>query len=141
MRTHQYLWLSLGAVFLMSASFVASAAERTGIGKKGEIELLRPTHLGATMLPQGHYQVHHQMVEGQHYLIARHQELGRDGVLRDTGQDVARVRCRIVTFDAPPQVTELYWTKEPDGTGTATQIRIRGEGVGHVVVLEPARAK
>ena len=141
MRTHQHFWLSLVAALFVSASFTAIAAERIGIGKKGEIELVRSTHLGATLLPEGHYQVQHQMVEGKHYVIVRHQELGQDRVLRDTGHEAARVPCRIVTIETAPEVTELYWTKNPDGTGTATQIRIQGEGVGHVVVLEPAPAK
>lgn len=142
MRIHRRLWWSLGAMlFVLSASIIANAAERASIGKKGEIELVRPTHFGATLLTRGHYQVRHQMVEGQHYLIVRHQELGRDGVLRDTGHDAARIPCRIVTFDTPPEVTEFYWTKNPDGTGTAEQIRIRGEGAGHVLALEPTRVE
>lgn len=139
MRT--YLRLVVVAALVMSASFIANASERTSIGKKGEIALVRPTHFGTTLVAQGNYQVHHQMIDGEHYLILRHQELGRDGLLRDTGHDVARVPCRILSFDTAPQVTELHWTKEPNGTGTATQIRIRGEGAGHVVVLEPTYAR
>jgi hypothetical protein len=129
------------AALIVSAAFVASAAERTSIGKKGEIELVRPTRLGATLLQPGHYQVQHKIVEGQHYVIVRQLEVGRDGIVRDTGREAARVPCRIVTLDAPPQSTELYWTKEADGTGTATQIRVRGEGAGHVIAFEPVPTK
>lgn len=141
MRMHLRLRSWVAAAIVMAVSVIATASERAGIGKTGEIELQRPTHFGATLLPAGHYRVQHQMIEGQHYLVIRHQDLGRDNVLRDTGHDVAQIRCQIVTFDTAHERTELLWTKNTDGTGTATQIRVQGEGGGHIIALEPSGEK
>jgi hypothetical protein len=129
------------AVLASFAGVVTSAAERTSIGKKGSVEFVRPTHIGATLLQPGHYQVQHKIVEEQHYLVVRLEEVGGDGLVRGASREVARVACRILTVETPPKLTELYWTKEADGTGTVTQIRIEGEGTGHVIAIEPARGR
>jgi hypothetical protein len=129
------------AVLVICAAAVASAVERTSIGKKGSVEFIRPTHIGATLLQPGHYQVQHKIVDGEHYLVVRLQEMRRDGRVYDVNHEVARVACRILTVERSPQLTEFYWTKEADGTGTVTQIRIQGEGAGHVIAIEPAAAR
>ena len=139
-----WLFAALTAALILAPTLASAQPGHTPIGKKGEIELDRPTHIGATLLQPGHYQVQHKMVDGQHALIVRQQEttyVGRDHRAGTTGPEVARIPCRIVTFDSSATLTAVYWTKEADGSATVAQIRIMGEGAGHIVAIEPVTSK
>jgi len=124
---------------LIAASIVASArSEGAPIGKKGELELSQPTHFGTTLLQPGHYEVQHATSDGQHYVVVREQvRPTRRHTALVTGDEVARVSCRVVTLNKPARFSFAYWTKGTDGKATVTEIRIADEAAGHIIALEP----
>ena len=63
-----WLFAALTAALILAPMLASAQPGHTPIGKKGEIELDRPTHIGATLLQPGHYQVQHKIVDGQHAL-------------------------------------------------------------------------
>ncbi len=119
----------------------AFAQESVDAGKKADVELTAETRLGAASLKPGHYQLQHQFIDGQHYLVVRAQSTIRRP---DTGthwagattDEVARVACRVVSIDKKQRETALVTSKDADGTPRVTQITIRGERGSHMV-LEP----
>lgn len=129
----------------------AVAAAQTAslpIGKNGDVEFTEAVLVGATTLQAGHYRFKHTMQNGQHYLlISRQQMATRQPAGAGTNQhygvgkgtEVARVPCDVVPLDAKVKQTELHTRVQPDGSHVVTQIRIEGEGSGHVLVLEPQR--
>lgn len=137
---HQLSWrfIALATALIVASALVRAQTESIRIGKKGEIELVQPTHFGATLLQPGHYEVQHTSIEGQHYVVVRQQNMpGRRHTVRSTGSEVARVRCQIVTLDKPARFSFAYWTTGADRKATITQIRIADEPAGHIIALEP----
>ena len=124
---------------LIVASVVASAqSEGFRIGKKGDIELSQPTYFGTTLLKPGHYEVQHAVSDGQHFVVIREQmRPTRRHTVIVTGDEVARVPCRVVTLKKPARFSFAYWTKGTDGKATVTEIRIAEEAAGHIIALEP----
>lgn len=138
------LWgpIALLTALIFASGVMAAQSESIRIGKKGEIELAQPTRLGTTLLQPGHYEVQHAVLEGQHYVVVREQvrPTRRHGVLF-TGNEVARVPCRVVTLDKPARFSFAYWAKGADGKATITEIRIAEEPAGHIIALEPSSAQ
>ena len=145
MRTQRLRFFGALVVLMALVPALASAQpQHTTIGRKGDLELGRATHLGATLLQPGRYQVQHVTVDGQEYVVVRQQEklnVGRHAQLYTTGAEVARVPCQIVPLDKPARRTEARWMKEADGTATVTEIRIMDESAGHVISVRPVRSK
>ncbi len=131
-------FIVLAAVPVAAPALVRGQTESIRIGKKGEIEIAQPTHVGVTLLQPGHYEVQHTSVDGQHYVVIRQQEpIGRRHTVRSTGAEVARVPCTIVTLNKPARFSFAYWAKGDDGTATVTEIRIVDEPAGHIIALRP----
>lgn len=138
---------SIPRVFAMALTFAAlgtvSAAQTASIpiGKNGDVELTEPTALGTTTLKPGHYRFKYAAQDGQHFLVVSHQQTqslrGGQHYATGGGTEVARVPCDVVKLDAKVKNTELHTRKQPDGSRVITQIRIRGEGAGHLLGLEP----
>ena len=136
------------ASMLATFGAVALSAQTASlpIGKNGDVELTEPTGLGSTVIQPGHYRFKHAMQDGQHYLVVSRQQKvtpGPSGSGSTThygagnGTEVARVPCEIVQLDARSKATELHTRKQADGSQVITQIRIQGEGAGHLLALEP----
>jgi hypothetical protein len=137
---HQLSWpfIVLAAILAAIPALVRAQAESIRIGKKGEIELAQPTHLGTTLLQPGHYEVQHTSVDGKHYVVVRQQDMpGRRHTVRFTGSEIARVRCQIVMLEKPARFSFAYWITGADGKATITEIRIFDEPVGHIIALRP----
>lgn len=121
---------------------LAFAQDTVALGKKGEVEFTRDTRVGSTLLKPGHYQFQHQSIDGQHFLVVRSQRTvqnrpaGRH-YAGATGDEVARVACRLVAADKKQALTALYLVNEADGNTRVTRINIRGEKEGHIITLEP----
>ena len=138
-------WITrLSFITLALASLGSLAAAQTTavpIGKDGDIELTQPTALGATVLKPGHYRLKHAMQDGQHFLVVSRQQMrmlrGGQHFATGGGTEVTRVACQVVPLDAKVKDTELHTRTQPDGSHVITQIRIRGEGAGHLISLEP----
>lgn len=133
-------------VTLTLASLGVVAAAQTApvpIGKNGDVELTETTGLGTTLLKPGHYRFKYATQDGQHFLVVSHQQTqslrggGSQHYAMGDGKEVARVPCDVVTLDGKVKNTELHTRKQPDGSLVITQIRIRGEGAGHLLALEP----
>lgn len=111
------------------------------IGKNGDVELTEPTSLGTAVLKPGHYRFKYATQDGQHFLVVSHQQTqslrGGQHYATGGGTEVARVPCDVVQLDRKVKDTELHTRKQPDGSRVITQIRIRGEGAGHLLALEP----
>ena len=122
---------------------VGSAAAQDAsipIGKNGDVEVTAPTAVGTTTLKPGHYRFRHATENGVHYLIVSQQPTRRMGAQHyatGEGTEVARVACQVAPLNATVKATALYTRKQPDGSLVVTQIRIRGEGAGHLIALEP----
>lgn len=120
---------------------LAFAEDAVAVGKKGTVEFTGETRVGSTVLKPGHYQLQHRLIDGQHYLVVRAQSTARvpggSHYAGATGDEVARVPCRVVSTDKKQAATALHLSKNADGSQTLTQIKIRGEKGGHVVELEP----
>ena len=135
-----WLFGALAALMALAPALAAAQPHHTTIGKKGDLELGRATHFGATLLQPGRYQVQHVTVDGQDYVVVRQQErldVGRHARVYQTGAEVARVQCQIVPLDKSAWRTEARWTKEADGTVTITEIRIADESAGHLIAVQP----
>ncbi len=144
-------WIPRFAVIswtLATFGVVALSAQTASlpIGKNGDVELTEPTGLGSTVLQPGHYRFKHAMQDGQHYLVVSRQQtvMSGPGGSRTNrhygagkGTEIARVPCQLVQLDAKVKATELRTRKEADGSQVITQIRTQGEGVGHLLALEP----
>ena len=138
-------WITRVSILTLTlASMGAVAAAQTAtipIGKNGDIELTQPTALGTTVLKPGHYRLKHAMQDGQHFLIISRQQMrmlrGGQHFATGGGTEVARVACQLAPLDANIKDTELHTRRLPDGSHVITQIRIRGEGAGHLISLEP----
>lgn len=136
--------IRIGLVVFAVLAFIAPLAfaqDTVAIGKKGEVEFTRDTRVGSTVLKPGHYQFQHRMVDGQHYLVVRSQQTvksrpGGPHYAGATGEEVARVPCRVIPRDKKQAVTALHLLNEVDGT-KVTRIDIRGEKEGHIITLEP----
>ena len=104
------------------------------------MELTEPATLGTTLLKPGHYRFKHATENGQDLLVVnqQHTTTNRSShYATGRGTEVSRVPCQIVPLDAKVKSTELHVRKQPDGSRVITQIRIRGEGAGHLIGLEP----
>lgn len=144
-------WIPRFAVMsstLATLGVVAISAQTASlpIGKNGDVELTEPAALGSTVLQPGHYRFKHAMQDGQHYLVVSRQQtvMSGPGASRTNrhygvgeGTEIARVPCQLVQLDAKVKEIELHTRKQPDGSRVITQIRIQGEGVGHLLALEP----
>ena len=132
-------WAVLPALFMSSWPALAQSAS-IAIGRNGDFELTRPARLGTITLDPGHYRLRHQLQNGDHFLVVnRRGEQRRGSTHYVTGPDkeIGRVACQVVTLGEQVRETVLYHRADPDGTSVITQIRMRGERGGHVIVLEP----
>ncbi|HLG54277.1 MAG TPA: hypothetical protein VI485_03035 [Vicinamibacterales bacterium] len=135
----------IGFVVFAALAFVvplAFAQTPIAMGKNESVELTRETRVGTAVLKPGHYRFHYEAVDGQHYLVVRSQTTHGGPTLGahhagKTGDEIARVPCRLVASDAKQRGTSVYLTDNADGTSTLTRISIRGERGGHVLVPEP----
>ena len=138
---HRILRVSIITLTLAALGSIATAqTSATPIGKNGNVELTEPATLGTTVLKPGHYRFKHATQDGQDYLVVNQQQTARTRSAHyasGNGTEVARVLCQVVPLDAKVRNTELHTRKQPDGSRTIMQIRIRGEGAGHLVALEP----
>ncbi len=118
------------------------------IGKNGDVEFTETVTVGPTVLQPGHYRFKHTVQDGEHYLLIGRQQMARVGPGGagtnehygiGKGTEVARIPCTVVPLDRKVKHTEVHIRTEPDGSRTVTQIRIEGEGLGHMLALEPQR--
>ena len=129
------------ALAVLGIGSAAAQSASIPIGKNGDVELTQPSTLGTTVLKPGHYRLKHAMQDGQHFLVVSRQQMralrGGQHFAMGGGTEIARVVCQVVPLDAKVKDTALYTCTQPDGSHVITQIRIRGEGAGHLVALEP----
>ena len=131
------------AVLALAAGLASAQGMLLPLTEGDEVELTRKTRVGAIVLQPGRYQLQHQWIEGRHYLVVRSNttrpEESPQGTRPPdgTGDEVARVACRVVSGGMQQAGTGLTTTLEPDGTSTLTEVRIRGGRRGHVLVLQP----
>lgn len=138
-------WITRVSILTLTlASMGAVAAAQTAtipIGKNGDIELTQPTALGTTVLKPGHYRLKHGMQDGQHFLMVSRQQMrmlrGGQHFATGGGTEVTRIACEVVPLDAKVKNTELHTRTQPDRSRVFTEIRIRGEGAGHLISLQP----
>lgn len=119
---------------------LVAAAQTVPLGKNGDVELSNAARIGTVDLQPGHYRLQHVTTDGQHFLIVKSQPETRRGGMHyasGPGKEIARIPCQVVTLDKKVKATELHTRKQPDGTTVITQIRIRSEGAGHLIALEP----
>jgi len=142
MRHISWRAIALATALIALPGLVSAQPESIRIGKKGEIELNQPMRVGTTLLQSGHYEVQHAFVDGQHYVVFREriQPARRHNALT-TGNEVARVPCRIITLDRLPRSSVAYWTRSTDGMAAITEIRIVEEPAGHIIALAPSSAQ
>ena len=116
------------------------------VSRNGDVEFTQPVSIGATVLQPGHYRFRHTMTDGQHSLVISRQRTAMSGPVSagtnqhygaGKGVEVTRVPCQVVQVDRKLTRTEMYIRTQADGSRVLTQIRIRGEGVGHLLALEP----
>ena len=139
---HQISRVSIIALALAVVGIGSAAAQHTSIpiGKNGDVELTDPTSVGTTALKPGHYRFKHVTENGADYLVVSQQQTQRtrsQHYATGAGTEVARVACQVVPLDKKVKDTALYTRTQPDGSRVVTQIRIRGEGAGRLVALEP----
>ena len=135
----------LAILFGVVATLVAvpslAAAQSAPVGKKGEVELTTATKVGATTLHPGLYRFHHELVGGQHFVVIEDRATMHHGGHLDTATakgEVARVACKVVDLPGKVRQTLVTMTKGADGSWVITEMRIRDERMGHVLVLAPA---
>jgi hypothetical protein len=108
---------------------LAFAQEAVAVGKRADVELSAETRVGSASLKPGHYQLQHQFIDGQHYLVVRAQSTIRRP---DTGthwagattDEVARVACRVVSTDTKQRQTALYTSKDADGASRKSRFAV-----------------
>ena len=134
----------VSAIALTFVAFATVGGAQTSsipIGKNGDVELTEPTSLGTTVLKPGHYRFKYATEDNRHFLVVSQQQTqslrGGQHYATGGGPEVARVACEVVKLDAKVKNTELHTRKQADGSRVITQIRIRGEGAGHLLGLEP----
>lgn len=127
---------------------IAVASAQTSslpLGKNGDVEFTEAVTVGTTVLQPGHYRFKHTMQDGQHYLLVSRQQTAMSGPSGSgtnrhygagKGTDVARIPCQLVQLDGKVKQTELHTRKQADGSRVLTQIRIAGEGTGHLLALD-----
>ncbi|HLG54293.1 MAG TPA: hypothetical protein VI485_03115 [Vicinamibacterales bacterium] len=127
---------------LAAGSALAQGIAAIRVSEPDEIELTRETRVGSTMLERGRYQLQHQWIEGSHYLIVRAHPTDHGAAQEATGanavgNEVARVRCRVISTNLRQSGTGMTTRLEVDGSATLTEVRIRDERRGHLLVLQP----
>ena len=133
---------------LATFGIVALSAQTASLplGKNGDVGFTEAVTVGMTVLQPGHYRFKHTMQDGRHYLLVNRQQTSMSGPSGSgtnrpygagKGVEVARVRCQLVQLDAKIKATELHIRKQQDGSRVLSQIRIKGEGTGHLLALEP----
>lgn len=136
------------ATTLAALGVAVASAQTTSlpIGKNGDVEFTEAVTVGTTVLQPAHYRFTHTMQNGQHYLVISRQQMAMPGPSGSgttmhygagKGTEIARVPCQFVEVDGKIKQTELHTRKGPDGSQVLTQIRIAGEGTGHLLALEP----
>lgn len=130
---------------------IAVASAQTSslpLGKNGDVEFTEAVTVGTTVLQPGHYRFTHTMQDSQHYLLVSAQPTAMVGPSGSgstrhygagKGKEIARIPCQLVQLDAKIKATELHTRKQADGSRVLTQIRIAGEGTGHLLALEPQK--
>ena len=106
---------------------IAQSPLRIPLGKSGELVLATTVRFGDVVLQPGGYRLHHWTVEPARHYVAVLPQGARPG------EEVARSPCRIVLLDRKPIQTEVFTRTDPNGTVVVTEVRVRGEAVGHIV--------
>lgn len=127
--------LSITAAFLVATVWAGETALK--VGKKGDIHFSEPIAAGDVVLKPGHYQMQHQVKDGEHYIdflelkhLPQYKEHYTDlGVLGTAHPGGAK--CRIETLPKKAERTAVY-VDTSDGKRRITRIEIAGENVAHV---------
>lgn len=119
----------LAMLAITPAVSVAQTPLGIPLGKSGELVLTTVVRFGAVALQPGRYRLSHWTGDPAHHYVVIQPQGARPG------EGAARALCRIVMLDRNPKATEVVTRTDPDGTVVVTEVRIRGEAVGHIVVL------
>lgn len=115
------LLLLLGmSVMAADTSSKASAAD---VGKSWTVNLNKPTHVGAALLPAGDYKVQHLKDGDSHVLV-----------FRTAKKEIARVNCTMAPLSAKAADTLVTTDKNSAGERVLTRIAFRGDTFEHDVV-------
>lgn len=93
------------------------------VGKKGEITLSSPLRVGETMLKPGKYVFQHVVEGDDHVLVFK----------TATGQEAARLKCRLESLGEKAKETALYTRAGDGGERILDAVRVQGEDVKHVI--------
>jgi hypothetical protein len=136
----------VSTVAILAVAVASAQTASLPVGKNGDVEFTEAVTVGTTVLQPAHYRFKHTMQGGQHYLLISRQQTATPGPSGSgttlhygagKGTEVARIPCQLVHVDGTIKQTELHTRKQADGSQVLTQIRIAGEGTGHLLALEP----
>ena len=129
MKTHNTL-LAMGALLalLLGAFSVPLLAqdkhqEMMHVGRKGETKFTTPMRVGDTVLKPGTYMFQHIVEGGDHMVIFK----------TASGNEAARVKCRLEPLGEKAKSTALYWHTGDGGEKILDAVAVRGEDVKHVI--------
>jgi hypothetical protein len=109
---------------LVTGSAMAANQKEVNGGKKAEIVLTIPAHVGDVVLPAGHYVFQHMVSAGQHVATFA----GPEGTASTTSTEV---KCTNEIL--PQRVRQTSVTVENvGGVNKITRIEIAGETVAHI---------
>ena len=100
------------------------------VGKKGEIVFDSPVRVADQLLKEGTYQIQHVMEAEDHVIVFR--KISRDFYDRPaTGQEVARVKCKIQPLGEKAKHSGVRFGENAAGEKTIEEIHVQGENVKH----------
>ena len=116
--------LVLGVVCVLMLGAVAAAGDKMGIANYQTISFTGNVRIGDVLLPQGDYEIRHQM-EGQNHIMIFH-KLG-------SGKSVeARVKCSLVPLTEKSQQTAKTYVLNAANEQVLQEIVFRGDMAKHV---------
>ena len=93
------------------------------VGKKGEMTLSSALRVGETMLKPGKYVFQHVVEGADHVLVFK----------TATGQEAARLKCRLEPLGKKAQQTAMYTRAGDGGERVLEAVKVRGEDGKHMI--------
>ena len=122
------LRVACSLLVLAVPALISAQAVHAEVSAKADLQLSQPLVVGTETLKPGTYKVQCIMKDGQHYLM----------VTAGRGEEVAKVPCTPEELSKKAETTEFRTRTRPDGTKVLTSVRIKGDTIGHTIVVNAA---
>jgi len=124
---HLIVLLSVVALFVAVPNTAIAQDHHAGDSAKATFQISKPLVVGSTTLKPGEYQFQCLFVDGNHVLVVRSTE---------DGKELARVPCTAEQLSGKIETSDFRSVTRQDGQQALTAVRIKGETQAHRLVLD-----